>query len=125
VRRPRVRTADDSTEVVVPSYELFSSTEVLGRMALERMPHGLSTRRYHHGLEPVGEQVEARAASTSRAAVSRRFVAATERALAELMAADLSGLDLLVGVAALNVASQATAAEPQDAQVGTVGVVRT
>jgi hypothetical protein len=28
--------------------------------------------------------------------VSRRFVAATEHALAELMAADLSGLDLVV-----------------------------
>jgi transposase-like protein len=95
VRRPRVRTVDDSAEVAVPSYELFSSTEVLGRMALERMLHGLSTRRYRHGLEPVGEQVDARAASTSRAAVSRRFVAATERALAELMAADLSGLDLV------------------------------
>jgi putative transposase len=95
VRRPRVRTADDCAEVVVPAYELFSSTEVLGRMALERMLAGLSTRRYGHGLEPVGEQVEAKAASTSRSAVSRRFVAATERALAELMAADLSTLDLV------------------------------
>ena len=32
---------------------------------------------------------------TSRSAVSRRFVAATETALAELMAADLTGLDLV------------------------------
>jgi transposase-like protein len=95
VRRPRVRTADDSAEVAVAAYELFSSTEVLGRMTLERMLAGLSTRRYRHGLEPVGEQVSAVAASTSRSAVSRRFVAATERALAELMAADLSSLDLV------------------------------
>jgi putative transposase len=95
VRRPRVRAADGSGEVAVPSYELFSSTEVLGRMALERMLAGLSTRRYGHGLEPVGEQVHARAAATSRSAVSRRFVAATEHALAELMAADLSTLDLV------------------------------
>jgi len=56
---------------------------------------GLSTRRYRHGLEPVGEQVTAVAASTSRSAVSRQFVAATERALAELMGADLSSLDLV------------------------------
>jgi transposase-like protein len=56
---------------------------------------GLSTRRYGHGLEPVGDQVQATAASTSRSAVSRRFVAATEHALAQLMAADLSGLDLV------------------------------
>jgi len=95
VRLSRVRTADDSAEVAVPAYELFSSTEILGRMALERMLAGLSTRRYGHGLEPVGVQVTATAASTSRSAVSRRFVAATERALTELMAGDLSGLDLV------------------------------
>jgi transposase-like protein len=96
VRRPRVRTADGSGEVRLPSYELFSGTEVLGRMAMERMLAGLSTRRYGHGLEPVGEQVAAEAASTSRSAVSRRFVAATETALTELMNADLSTLDLVV-----------------------------
>jgi putative transposase len=95
VRRPRVRAADGTGEVMVASYGLFCSTEILGRMALERMLAGLSTRRYGHGLEPVGEQVDAKAASTSRSAVSRRFVAATEHGLAELMAADLSGLDLV------------------------------
>ena len=36
-----------------------------------------------------------RPASTSKSAVSRRFVKATETALAELMSADLSGLDLV------------------------------
>ena len=41
------------------------------------------------------EAVEAEARSTSKSAVSRRFVAATETALAELMSADLSGLDLV------------------------------
>jgi transposase-like protein len=55
----------------------------------------LSTRRYRHGLEPVGSQVEQTATGTSRSAVSRRFVAATEHALAELLAADLSALDLV------------------------------
>jgi putative transposase len=96
VRRPRVRAADGSGEVRLPSYELFAGTEVLGRMAMERMLAGLSTRRYGHGLEPVGEQVAVEAASTSRSAVLRRFVAATETALAELMTADLSTLDLVV-----------------------------
>jgi putative transposase len=95
VRRPRVRTADGSAEVVVPTYELFSSTEVLGRLALEKMLAKLSTRRYGAGLEPVGEAIEATASSTSRSAVSRRFVAATEKALDELMGADLSELDLV------------------------------
>ena len=95
VRRPRVRTADGSTEVAVPAYELFSSTDLLGQMALERMMAKLSTRRYAAGLEPVGTQVEANAAATSKSAVSRRFVAATESALTGMLAADLSGLDLV------------------------------
>ena len=95
VRRPRMRATDGSGELPVPSYELFSGTEVLGRMAMERMLAGLSTRRYPVGLEPVGARVEQAAVSTSRSAVSRRFVAATETALAQLLAADLSTLDLV------------------------------
>jgi transposase-like protein len=95
VTRPRMRASDGTGEVSVPSYELFSGTEVLGRMAMERMLAGLSTRRYRVGLEPVGQRTEQAAVSTSRSAVSRRFVAATETALAELLAADLSKLDLV------------------------------
>jgi putative transposase len=95
VERPRVRAVDDSGELPVPSYELFSDTEVLGRMALERMLAGLSTRRYPVALEPVGARTEQAATATSKSAVSRRFVAQTETALAELLAADLSGLDLV------------------------------
>ena len=48
---------------------------------MERMLAGLSTRRYRVGLEPVGEQVIATARSTSKSAVSRKFVAMTETAL--------------------------------------------
>jgi transposase-like protein len=95
VTRPRVRAVDGSGELAVPAYELFSSTEVLGRMAMERMLAGLSTRRYGVGLEPVGEQVSQTATATSRSAVSRKFVAMTETALAGLLGADLSGLDLV------------------------------
>ena len=57
VTRPRVRAADGSGELPVASYELFSSTEILGKMAMEKMLAGLSTRRYPVGLEPVGQQV--------------------------------------------------------------------
>jgi len=95
VQRPRMRAADGTRELPVASYELFSQTEVLGRMAMARMLAGLSSRRYPVGLEPVGQRVEESARSTSKSAVSRRFVAATETALAELLAADLSGLDLV------------------------------
>ena len=95
VTRPRMRATDGTGEVPVASYELFSHTEVLGRMAMQRMLAGLSTRRYPVGLEPVGDRVEKSARSISKSAVSRRFVAATETALAELLAVDLSGLDLV------------------------------
>src|SRR4051812_39178537 len=54
VARPRMRAVDGSGELPVPAYELFSDTEVLGRMALDRMLAGLSTRHYRLGLEPVG-----------------------------------------------------------------------
>ena len=95
VTRPRMRATDGTGELPVPSYELFSDTEILGRMALERMLAGLSTRRYRVGLEPVGTRTEQAATAASRSAVPRRFVAATETALAQLLATDLSSLDLV------------------------------
>jgi putative transposase len=57
VARPRVRAVDGSGELPVPAYELFSSTEVLGELAMGRMLAGLSTRHYPAGLEPVGAPV--------------------------------------------------------------------
>jgi putative transposase len=95
VQRPRVRTADGAGEVAVPTYQAFASTELLDQLAVERMLAKLSTRRYQHGLEPVGAQAEQTATGISRSAVSRRFVARTEHALAELLAQDLSTLDLV------------------------------
>jgi putative transposase len=95
ITRPRVRASDGSGEVAVPAYELFNGTELLGKMALERMLGGLSSRRYPTGLEPVGAVVEESSRSISRSAVSRRFVAMTETALADLLAKDLSELDLV------------------------------
>jgi transposase-like protein len=95
VTRPRVRAADGSGELHLPSYDLFSSTEILSAMALERMLSGLSARRYPQGLEPVGAGIGQKAASTSKSAVSRRFVAATETALADLLSRRLDDLDLV------------------------------
>ena len=45
VERPRMRATNGSGELPIPTYERFSGTEVLGRMAMERMLAGLSTRR--------------------------------------------------------------------------------
>jgi putative transposase len=95
VSRPRVRAADGSGELHLPSYDLFSSTEILGRMAMEKMLAGLSSRRYPRGLEPAGQAVEEAAAATSKSAVSRRFVAATGTALEQMMTRRLDDLDLV------------------------------
>lgn len=95
VRRPRVRAVDGTGELPVPAYEVFNGTELLGRMAMERMLAGVSTRRYPVALEPVGAEVTEESRSTSKSAVSRKFVAMTEHALADLLAKDLSEVDLV------------------------------
>ena len=95
VRRPRVRTADGTRELPVPTYQAFAATDLLDQLAVARMLAKLSTRRYPAGLEPVGADVESTAMGTSKSATSRRFVARTEHALAELLAQDRSALDLV------------------------------
>jgi len=57
----------------------------------------VSTRRYVVALEPVGQAVETEATSTSKSTVSRKFVAMTEHALADLLAADLSRVGVIPG----------------------------
>ncbi len=95
VRRPRVRAVDGSGEIGIAAYQVFTDTEVLGRLAMEKMLARVSTRRYATaGLEPVGQAVAETSSGTSRSAVSRRFVAMTETALSDVLATDLSGLEL-------------------------------
>jgi len=96
ISRPRVRTADDTTEIGLASYEEFSSRDLLEQVALERMLAGISTRRYGRAAEPVGAEVEARSRSTSKSAISRAFAARTREALDELLPRDLSELELAV-----------------------------
>lgn len=55
---------------------------------------GVATSRHVAVAEPVGESLKAR--SVSKSAISRRFITATETAVAELLARDLSGLDVAV-----------------------------
>jgi putative transposase len=79
VKRPRVRTADGESEVPLQTYQHFADRDPLGRVVLERMLAGVSARRYRRTQEPVGEQVEITARSTSKSAVSRAFVQRTPR----------------------------------------------
>jgi putative transposase len=96
VERPRMRSKDGESEVPCWTYEHFASRDQLSRMVLERMLAGVSTRRYRRLQEPVGEEVEQAARSTSKSAVSRSFVARTREALLDLMARRLDDLRLAV-----------------------------
>jgi len=95
IRRPRLRSADGQTEVPLSTYEWAKDTELLERETMSRMLAKLSCRRYGVGLEPMGEAIKNKSRSVSKSAVSRRFVAATETALAELMSRRLDDLDLV------------------------------
>jgi putative transposase len=102
VARPRGRFVDGG-EVELATWECFASEDLLRQVVVERMLAGVATRRHVDVTEPVG--VEGKA--TSKSAVSRRFTAATEAALTDLLARDLSGLETAVlMIDGLNVADQ-------------------
>jgi transposase-like protein len=91
VNKPRVRSINDQ-ELELRTFRTFAKRDLLNEAALGRMLAGLSTRQYSIGLEPIG-QVEALA--TSKSAISRRFIQATEQQLAEVFGRDLSQLNLV------------------------------
>lgn len=94
VERPRMRTKDGEEEVPLRTYEHFADRDPLARVVLERMLAGVSTRRYRRTQEPVGEQVEIKARSTSKSSVSRTFKERTKRALEALMSRSLADMRL-------------------------------
>ncbi len=85
IRRPRVRSADDTSEAALETYQVAHASDLLAEHMVGAMLAGLSTRRYPAALEPVGAAVEAEAHATSKSTVSRRFVNATADQLVELM----------------------------------------
>jgi len=96
VERPRVRTADGSEEVTLAIYQHFADRDPLTRLVLEQMLAGVSTRRLRRTREPVGEEVERQARSTSKSAVSREFVSRTRENLDALMGRRLDDVRLAV-----------------------------
>ena len=96
IERPRVRSSDGRSELPLETYAHFADRDQLSRVVLERMLAGVSTRRYQRVQEPVGEQVEAAARSTSKSAVSRQFVARTRENLEALMQRRLDDVRLAV-----------------------------
>jgi putative transposase len=91
VDRPRARTLDGQ-EVQLATWQAFTDDDLLGQLVMERMLAGLAIRRHQAAAEPVGSKVNQTARATSKSAVSRRVVAATGKALGELMARDLAEL---------------------------------
>jgi putative transposase len=93
VRRPRLRTVTDGDgverEVRLESYDTFASVDLLADHMVASMLAGLSGRRYHRALEPVGAMVEATASGTSQSSVSRRFITATAERLAQFRSRSL------------------------------------
>src|SRR3954466_9779387 len=96
VSRPRVRSADGASEVELGTYRHFADRDPLTAVVLERMLVGVSTRRYARTGEPVGAEIDERARSASKSAVSREFVSRTRERLVELMSRPLGDLRLAV-----------------------------
>lgn len=92
VRRPRVRSKDG--EIPLPSWERLAAEDPLNARAVEQMVLGVATRKYARSLEPLPTETKSR--GTSKSAVSRRFVAATEKTLADWLGRSLSDLSLAV-----------------------------
>src|SRR3982751_4158515 len=84
VRRPRVRSADDTHELPVQSYAYFADRDPLSRAVMDRMLAGVSTRKFAAVGEPVGLGVETEASATGKSSVSEMFVERTRTALEEL-----------------------------------------
>jgi transposase-like protein len=91
VRRPRARTLAGE-EIQLPSWTTFASEDPLHERAVNQMLVGVSTRRYARSLEPLAAPLPER--GTSRSAVSRRFVAATQKQMDQWLGRDLGQLDL-------------------------------
>ena len=77
-----------------PAAALTEAVGPTGR--LEQMLAGVSTRRFERTREPVGDQVEEGARSTSKSAVSREVVARTRENFDALMARRLDDVRLAV-----------------------------
>ena len=95
VERPRGRTTDGA-EIELDTWKVFHSDDLLCQLVAERMLAGVATRRHADVSEPLTEELDARATTTGRSSVSRRWKRATEKAMADLLARDLSGLDVAV-----------------------------
>jgi transposase-like protein len=96
LRRPRVRQRGGA-ELELPSWTAIQRADLLTRWAFNQMLIGVATRKYARSVRlPDGDLAGQAKRATTKSSVSRRFVALSTAKLKEWLAADLSGLDLLV-----------------------------
>jgi putative transposase len=93
IRRPRVRSVQGAEESL-PSFAWAANRDPLDAHTLDAIAVGISTRRYARSLDALPEEVVQ--SSTSKSAVSRRFVALSCERLKAWLSRSLMGLDLPV-----------------------------
>jgi putative transposase len=93
VQRPRVRSVE-SVELSLPTFDWAAATDPLDRATMHAIAAGVSTRRYRGTVEELPDAEVS--SSTSKSAVSRRFVALSTEQLHEWMSSPLDALELPV-----------------------------
>lgn len=91
IRRLRARSREGA-ELALPSFAFAANRDPLDRHTMEAIACGVSTRKYGRSLEPLADGHDER--STSKSAVSRRFVALSQKQMTTWLSAPLSALDL-------------------------------
>jgi putative transposase len=87
---PRVRNVDDDTEILLDAYQALQTPRNMDQGLLLRMLKGIATRNYDACAETVPE-----AFGLSSSTVSRRYVKATARKLAQFQERSLADYDLV------------------------------
>ena len=93
VRRLRAR-SQDGAELALPSFVFAAERDPLDRRTMEAIACGVSTRQYRRSLEKLPKDQKER--STSKSAVSRRFVALSRKQMTEWLSAPLANRDIRV-----------------------------
>ncbi len=93
VRRLRARSLEGE-ELALPSFVFAADRDPLDLRTMEAMACGVSTRKYPRSLENLPDDQAER--STSKSAVSRRFVALSQKQMTAWLSAPLSDLEVRV-----------------------------
>lgn len=92
LRRPRV-VDKDGHEIPLETWTELGANDPLEERAVEQMAIGVATRKYARSLDALPDSIETR--GTSKSAVSRRFVAATQQKLSDWLDRPLDRLDIV------------------------------